>query len=105
MSQAVMDEVAPAPASALPLGPPAAASALGPRWLPPLVLISAVAAGISVYAWFWQHSLDLWWSMGHDRHTHYLFGLNLAFDLCTGDFGRLFHDFDRMRVWGPLHPV
>ena len=43
--------------------------------------------------------------MGHDRHSHYMYGLNLALDLRTGDIVRLFHDFDRLRVWGPLHPI
>jgi hypothetical protein len=82
-----------------------ASVALGPPWLPPLVLVGAIAVAIGVYAFFWQHSRDLWWWMGHDRHTHYLLGLNLAFDLRTGDFVRLMHDFDRMRVWGPIHPL
>lgn len=79
--------------------------ALGPRWLPPLVLLASIAVGISVYAYFWQHSRDLWWWMGHDRHTHYMYGLDLAFDIRTGNLVRLMHDFDRMRVWGPIHPV
>jgi hypothetical protein len=52
-----------------------------------------------------DHSRDLWWWIVHDRHTHYTFGLNLAMDVRSGEFVRLFHDFDRMRVWGPLHPV
>ena len=101
MSHALMEEAHPA------LAQPAAdqEAALGPRWLPPLVLIAAIALSIFVYAWFWQHARDLWWWMGHDRHTHYMNGLNLALDLRTGDFARLAHDFDRMRVWGPLHPV
>ncbi|MBI2804361.1 MAG: glycosyltransferase family 39 protein [Planctomycetes bacterium] len=81
------------------------ANDLGPRWLAPMVLLGAITIAALVYAFFWQHSLDLWWWMGHDRHTHYMNGLNLALDLRTGDFARLLHDFDRMRVWGPLHPV
>lgn len=109
MSQLLMEEPRSAPSSADAPGLSEInhdpQSALGPRWLSPLVLIAAVAAGVVVYAWFWQHSLDLWWWMGHDRHTHYMFGLNLALDVRTGDLGRLFHDIDRMRVWGPLHPV
>src|SRR5947209_6162402 len=105
MSQALMEVAAPATRPLTRLGSPAPANDLGPRWLPPLVLIAAIAIGIAVYAWFWQHSLELWWWMGHDRHTHYMFGLNIAFDLRTGDLARLFHDIDHMRVWGPLHPV
>jgi len=105
MSQTLMEEAAPATTPAAAPAPPAQDAGLGPRWLPPLVLGLAILLGIGVYAWFCQHSRDLWWSMGHDRHTHYMFGLNLALDVRTGDFVRLFHDFDRMRVWGPLHPV
>jgi Dolichyl-phosphate-mannose-protein mannosyltransferase len=103
MSQTLMEAAAPAQARAPALDLPDRDNALGPRWLPPLVLIGAIAVGIFVYAWFWQHSRELWWWMGHDRHAHYMYGLNLAFDLRTGDFVRLFHDFDRMRVWGPFH--
>src|SRR5213082_1090357 len=105
MSQALMEEASPAQTPAPALQPPDPDNALGPRWLSPLVLLAALAVGIGVYVWFWQHSRDLWWWMGHDRHTHYMFGLNLAFDLGTGDLARIAHDFDRMRVWGPLHPV
>lgn len=104
MSQALMEEAAPA-AAQVPAVAPAQENGLGPRWLPGFVLGLALISGSGVYAWFWQHGRDLWWSMGHDRHTHYMFGLNLAFDLRTGDLVRLFHDFDRMRVWGPLHPM
>ena len=75
------------------------------RWLPALVLIAAILAGAIVYAWFWQHSEGLWWSMTHDRHAHYMNSLDLAFDLRTGNLVRLFHDFDRLRVWGPLYVV
>ncbi len=102
MLHALMEE-APAQAPASPS--PAPDEALGPRWLPPLVLLAAIAVAIGVYAYFWQHSRDLWWWMGHDRHTHYMFGLNLALDLRTGNLIRLLHDFDRMRVWGPVHPI
>ena len=105
MSQALMEEAAPATMPAAAPSPSAQENDLGPRWLPAFVLALAVALAIGVYAGFWQHSRDLWWWMGHDRHSHYMFGLNLALDLRTGDFVRLFHDFDRMRVWGPLHPM
>ena len=103
MSQTLMEAAAPAQVPAPALDLPDQENALGPRWLSPLVLIGAFGVGISVYAWFWQHSRELWWWMGHDRHAHYMYGLNLALDLRTGDFVRLFHDFDRMRVWGPFH--
>ena len=105
MSQTLMEAPVSAPIPVRASDSPAPVNSLGPRWLPPLVLIGAITTAGFLYAWFWQHSLDLWWSMGHDRHTHYMFGLNLALDLRTGDFVRLFHDFDRMRVWGPLHPL
>ena len=103
MSQLLLEE---APATTTSAPPPEApVNAPGPRWLAPLVLIAAIAVAIGVYAGFYQHSLDLWWWMVHDRHTHYMFGLNLALDVRTGDLIRLFHDFDRMRVWGPVHPI
>jgi hypothetical protein len=103
MSIAVMED-APAPATAPVHDAPSADTSLA-NWIPGLALLGAVAAAIVVYVNFWQHSLDLWWWMGHDRHTHYMLGLNLAFDIRTFDLVRLFHDFDRMRVWGPLHPM
>jgi hypothetical protein len=102
MSQALLEE-APAAAPAPP-AEPIIDTTLGPRWLPPLVLLFAVVAGAFTFSWFCQHSRALWWWMGHDRHTHYMYGLNMAMDVRTGDWSRLFHDFDRMRVWGPLHP-
>lgn len=102
MSQALLEE---APAQSPAIEPPPGDNALGPRWLAPLVLIGAMAVGISVYAHFWEHSRDLWWWMGHDRHTHYMYGLNLALDVKTGDLARLAHDLNGMRVWGPVHPV
>jgi hypothetical protein len=105
MSQALMEEAAPAITPAPAFEAPSEENALGPRWLPAVVLIAAIAVAGFVYAFFWQHSTELWWWMGHDRHTHYMFGLNLALDLRTGDILRLLHDFDRMRVWGPVHPV
>lgn len=105
MSQTLMEETAPTRASLPTQDPPAPENSLGSRWLPPLVLLAAVALGVFIYAWFCQHSHELWWWMGHDRHSHYMYGLNLALDVRTGDIVRLFHDFDRMRVWGPLHPV
>ena len=104
MSQALLEEAAPATAPA-PMPEPTHDATLGPRWLAPLVLLAAIALGIFIYAGFCQQSRALWWWMGHDRHTHYMYGLNLALDVRTGDLVRLFHDFDRMRVWGPVHPV
>lgn len=77
----------------------------GERWLPPLVLVAAITCALGVFAHFCQQSRALWWWIAHDRHTHYMFGLNLALDLGTGEVARLIHDFDRMRVWGPLHPI
>src|SRR5436190_23454244 len=103
MSQALMEE-APAREQSVASEPLPPDHSLGPRWLPPLVLVGALAVAAFIYAYFWQHSRELWWWMGHDRHTHYMFGLNLALDLGTGNLVRLFHDIDRMRVWGPLHP-
>jgi len=100
-----MDEATPSTLPITPVSEPAPATGLGPRWLSPLVLCAAALLGAFVYYGFCQHSRDLWWWMGHDRHTHYMFGLNLALDIRTGELGRLFHDFDRMRVWPPLQPL
>jgi hypothetical protein len=97
MEEAPAQTPAPAPAA------PVESSVLGPWWLPPVVLLAAIGVGVNIYAYFWQHSRDIWWWMGHDRHAHYMYALNIALDLRTGSFVRLFHDFDRMRVWGPLH--
>jgi hypothetical protein len=105
MSQILLEEAAPATVPRPDGRGSVPTNALGPRWLPAFVLIAAIAVAGCVFVWFCQHSRDLWWWMGHDRHTHYMFGLNLALDVRTGDLLRLFHDFDRMRVWGPLHPV
>jgi hypothetical protein len=69
MSQALMER-APAPAPAPP-SEPAADTTLGPRWMSPVVLLLAIVAGASTFSWFCQHSRELWWWMGHDRHTHY----------------------------------
>jgi hypothetical protein len=75
------------------------------RWLPTIVLLGALLSAACVFAWFCQHSHELWWRMGHDRHAHYMYGLNLAMDLRSGDIVRLLSDFDKIRVWGPLHPA
>jgi hypothetical protein len=34
-----------------------------------------------------------------------MYALNLALDVRTGDFLKLLHDLDGLRVWGPLHTV
>jgi Dolichyl-phosphate-mannose-protein mannosyltransferase len=105
MPQALLEATAPAISSAPAFDTAGDENALGPRWLPSVVVLAALAVAGFVYAFFWEHSTELWWWMGHDRHTHYMFGLNLALDMRTGDVVRLLHDFDRMRVWGPVHPV
>ncbi len=71
--------------------------------LPPLVLLAAILLAAQLYAGLWAHSREVWWWPAHDRHAHYLQGLNLAFDVRTFDLGRLRHDLDALRVWGPLH--
>src|SRR5262245_30479783 len=73
------------------------------RLLPLIVLGAACAMAVHLYASFWPHARDVWWWPTHDRHAHYLHGLNLAMDLRTLDLPRFRHDFDAMRVWGPLH--
>jgi len=103
MSHAVMDDPVSTPAPVE--DAPTSEVRSGLPWLPPLVLLAAILVAAFVYSYFWQHSRALWWWMGHDRHTHYMYGLNLAMDVRTGDFVRLFHDFDWMRVWGPIHPL
>lgn len=104
MPHALMEETAPAAQERPSQATPMPENALGPRWLPPLVLLAAIGLGVFIYSWFRAHSLELWWWMGHDRHSHYMYGLNVALDLKTGDMARLLHDFNGMRVWGPLHP-
>lgn len=105
MSQMLLEEAAPAVEPVAGPVEPSVENELGLRWLPPVVLLAAIGVGAFIYAGFWQNSRDLWWWMGHDRHTHYMYGLNLAMDVRAGDFKRLMHDIDVMRVWGPLHPV
>ena len=88
-----------------PLCPPERAAPPADRLLRAFVLVAAVALAAFAYAGFWPQAHDLWWWIAHDRHAHYMNGLDIAFDLRTGSLGRLFHDLDRLRVWGPLHAV
>jgi hypothetical protein len=67
------------------------------------VLLAACVLAAHLYAGFWPHAREVWWWPEHDRHTHYLNGLNLAMDVRTFDLSRLRHDLDGLRVWGPLH--
>lgn len=104
MSQTLMED---APATSV--APAVAESVtndrgLGLRWLPPIMLLAAVVLGLFLYSGFRTRSTELWWWMGHDRHAHYMYGLNLALDVKTADVRRLLHDIDGLRVWGPLHP-
>jgi hypothetical protein len=104
MASTLLEQKSPVTIRSGPANPPQQKTA-DPRWLAPLVLIAAAALSGWVYAWFWSNSHQLWWWIGHDRHSHYMYGLDLAFDLRSGDLPRLWHDFDRLRVWGPLHAV
>ena len=105
MSQMLLEDAAPAVRAQESAVAPTAESALrAPRWFAPLVLVATLALGAFIYSGFRARANELWWWMGHDRHAHYTYGLNVAMDLKTGDLARLAHDFDGMRVWGPLHP-
>src|SRR5262245_40483465 len=85
--------------------PPARAHAAGQRWLAFGVLVVACLLAARLYASYWPQSRDAWWWPTHDRHAHYLHGLNLALDVRTFDLARLRHDLDALRVWGPLHAL
>src|SRR5438128_1920189 len=73
------------------------------RWTFAAVLLLALLMAAQLFAWSWQRADQSWWWMTHDRHSHYLFGLNLAIDVQQLDLPRLRHDLNAMRVWGPLH--
>jgi hypothetical protein len=54
---------------------------------------------------FWPHARQLWWLMSHDRNAHYWAAQSVALDIRNGDPVHLARDIERMRVWGPLHPI
>jgi hypothetical protein len=54
---------------------------------------------------FWPDARQLWWLMSHDRNAHYWAAQNVALDVRNGDAVHLARDIERMRVWGPLHPI
>lgn len=75
------------------------------RGLPILVVVAAVLMAGQLFAWSWRAGDAGWWWLTHDRHTHYLLGMNLAHDVRHLDLPRLRHDLDALRVWGPLHAL
>ncbi|HVK12298.1 MAG TPA: glycosyltransferase family 39 protein [Gemmataceae bacterium] len=54
---------------------------------------------------FWPDARQIWWSMTHDRNAHYWAAQSVALDIRNGDPVHLARDIERMRVWGPLHPI
>ena len=74
--------------------------------LPPVgVLVAALVVAALDYAYFLDHHRQLWTGTIHDRHAHYLTALSLALDLRQADIVQGLHDFDRARVWPPLHAL
>jgi hypothetical protein len=73
-------------------------------YLPPLLVLTA-ALGLAAieFSHYWQESRELWTSTSHDRNAHFLYGMNIAQDLRSGDVRQLLLDFDSARVWPPLH--
>lgn len=69
-----------------------------------LVVAGCLWAGF-LYWQFLPQSRHLWHSFLHDRNAHYYNAQSIAMDLRHGDLAHLVRDLDRLRVWGPLHPV
>ena len=73
----------------------------------PLVLAGVVLTAVVVAGWTYRSFLDrsrsLWWGIGHDRHAHYLFGLNLALDVRQGNVFHLLRVLDGGRTYPPLN--
>lgn len=70
-----------------------------------LVLVAALAVATVDYGRFLQEHRHLWTGAIHDRHAHYLTALSLATDVRHGDLVLFVRDFDRARVWPPLHAL
>lgn len=73
-------------------------------WSVAVVGAALAVAGLAL-ARFWPDARQLWWSMSHDRNAHYWAAQSVALDLRAGDPIHLARDVERMRVWGPLHPI
>jgi hypothetical protein len=74
-------------------------------WLGPVAvtLFALTIAGVQ-YRNFLADPRPLWATpLQHDRSAHYLSGLALAQAIAHGNVAEMWHQFDNMRVWGPLH--
>lgn len=69
------------------------------------VIVASLGFGIFLYCGFLANSRLLWDSFIHDRNAHYFNAQTLAIDLQNGDLAHLLKDLERMRIWGPLHPI
>jgi hypothetical protein len=78
---------------------------VGIDWPLVSVLIAASVVACLAYTRFWPQAPHLWWSMNHDRNAHYWAAQSVGIDLRRGDLGHLARDVERMRIWGPLHPL
>jgi len=79
-------------------------SVLGDRFLLGLTLVSVLLA-LFLYTGFLPRSRFLWESMIHDRNAHYYTAQTVAIDIQNADILHLGRDIERMRIWGPLHPI
>lgn len=68
-------------------------------------MTAAVTLAAVSYLQYLEISRLRWAGMAEDRNAHYLFGLNLAFDIRQWDVKNLLSDLDGARVWPPLHGI
>ncbi len=69
------------------------------------VAFLGVLLAVFLYCGFLPRSRFLWDSMIHDRNAHYYTAQTVAIDLQNADILHLGRDLERMRIWGPLHPI
>ncbi len=81
------------------------AARAGKDWSLALMLVLAVALAGWSYARFWPQAPALWGSLLHDRNAHYWAAQSVGLDLRQGHLLHLAIDVERMRIWGPLHPL
>ena len=66
------------------------------------VALAGLLAALQYFT-FLPHESSLWTDPVHDRNTHYLLGVQIAYDVRHGHIGGLFRDLNGARVWPPLH--
>ncbi len=84
---------------------PAPAPGLASRLALWLILAAAFGMAGLLYHHYVASSRMHWWGAEHDRHAHYVSGLNLAVDLRNGEGVQFLRDLDKLRIWGPLDPL